>query len=223
MTAKSIQQFEAQLQAIQEEILKMGKIVEEMTTDSLNALLDRDSGLAAKVISRDNEVNALEIAIDDLCVNAFTDRPEEADHRVLSVGLKITKDLERMGDLTVNVCERVLELNKEDQLKPYVDLPKLANRAKETVHEALEAFIQKDAKKAQEICVADDLVEKLYFRIVKELIRIMQFDATAVSRGINLIWVAQHYERIADDASNIAEEVVFMVEGRDVRHQGSKK
>jgi phosphate transport system protein len=212
-------QFDEDLKGLKEDILKMGGLAEEMVAVSMKALVERDSNLAGKIMKRDPEVNQLEMAIDDRCIKLLALRqPAASDLRFIIIGLKISKDLERMGDLAVDIAQQALELNKEPQLKPYVTLPQIAAKAQQMVKRALDAFVKQDAEAAQRVCEADDEVDELKDLIFQELVEFMRKDPNAVSRSLRLILVSRHLERVADHATNIAEEVIFMVKGKDIRH-----
>jgi len=224
MTLHTDRQYEEELRSLKEQILEAGGIVEEMITRSMRALTERDSKMAEEVIRRDFEVNRLELDIDDLCVKLLALRqPAASDLRFITIGLRASKDLERMGDLAVNIAEQALALNKEPQLKPYSDLPRMAMKAEEMVKNALDAFVKRDADLAQRVCEMDDEVDGLDDAIFEELVDLMEKDSKAVERGTRLILVSRQLERIADHATNIAEEVIFMVQGRDIRHGGQLK
>lgn len=211
--------FANDLRELKQSILKMGALVESMISRSMNALIKRDSNLAREVISEDSEVNELEVRIDDLCLKILEQhRPFAKDLRFAAVGMKISTDLERMGDLSVNICELVLELNMEDPLKPYIDLPLMAEKSQSMVHGSLQAFVDRDAHRAQSICKADDEVDELEVKIRQELIKIMEKRPDSINRGVCLINVARQLERIGDHATNVAEEVNFLVKGQDIRH-----
>lgn len=211
--------YEAELQELKEEILKMGGIVEEMMVLAMKSLLDRDTSLAGSVIQKDSPVNRLEMEIDELCLKLLAlHQPAASDLRFITIGLKITKDLERMGDLAVNICQAVMELNKEESLKPYIDLPLLAEKSQKMVKEALDSFVRRDALQANTVCVNDDEVDELKDKIINELVGIMKVKPDSISRAVRLISIARHLERIADHATNIAELVIFMVQGKDIRH-----
>lgn len=217
--AHTDKQYEQELQQLKEKILKMGGVVEEMIARSMKALVKRDSNMAQEVVRMDPEVNGLEMKIDALCLQLLALRqPAASDLRFITIGLRASKDLERMGDLAVNVSEQAFELNREPQLKPYIDLPQIAAKTQEMVKSALDAFVKRDADLAQRVCEMDDEVDTANDRVFKELVEFMQKDSTIISRGTRLILVSRDLERIADHATNIAEEVIFMVQGRDIRH-----
>lgn len=216
--------YEEDLVRLKESILKAAGNVEEMITRAIRSLTERDSGMAEEVIRRDFEVNRLEIEIDDRCVKILALRqPAASDLRFITIGLRASKDIERMGDLAVNIAEQALVLNKKPQLKPYEDLPQMAMKAEEMLRTALDAFVNRDAVLAQRVCEMDDEVDAFEHKIFQNLIEIMGEDPKSVERGTRLILVSQQLERIADHATNIAEEVIFMVQGRDIRHGGKKE
>lgn len=214
-------QYEDELRQLKEKILEAAGNVEEMITRTIRSLTERDSKMAEDVIRRDFEVNRLELEIDDRCVKILALRqPAASDLRFITIGLRASKDLERMGDLAVNIAEQAISLNKEPQLKPYSDLPRMAMKAQEMLKTALDAFVNRDAERAQKVCEMDDEVDSFEHKIFQDLIDIMVRDPKSVERGTRLILVSQQIERIADHATNIAEEVIFMVQGRDIRHGG---
>ncbi|MBI4211166.1 MAG: phosphate signaling complex protein PhoU [Deltaproteobacteria bacterium] len=211
--------FEEELRELKEAILKMGSLVEDMIDRSMRSLMDRNGAIAEEVIRRDYDVDQQEMDIDELCAQLLALRqPAASDLRFIIVGLKITKDLERMGDLAVNVSEESLELLKEPMLKPFVKLPMMGEKTRAMIKEALDAFVARDAERAEAVLRQDDDVDELNGRIRAELIEVMKQDAANISRGMHRITVARHYERMADHATNIAEEVIYMVKGRDIRH-----
>lgn len=211
--------FDTELKQLTDSILKMGHLVQGMIANSMKALLDRNSNLAEEVIRTDDQVNKLEVYVDDLCLKLIALRqPKARDLRFVTIGLRASTDLERMGDLAVNISERVVLLNKEAQLKPYVDLPDVAQKTQDMVKNALDALVKKDVGLANKVCESDDEVDGLTHKIYDDLIATMQKDPSAVSRGACLILICRHFERIADHATNIAEQVIFFVEGKDIRH-----
>ncbi|PLX40210.1 MAG: phosphate transport system regulatory protein PhoU [Deltaproteobacteria bacterium] len=213
--------YEAELDQLRDKILLMGGYVEEAIAQAMEALKDRDSEKAKRVISRDKLINTLELEIDELCVELLALRqPAGSDLRLIITGLKISTDLERMGDLVVNLCERVIELSREPLLKPLIDLPHMANLAMGMVREALDAYVKHDASAAKEVCERDDEVDNLDSQIVRELLTYMMEKPGSITRGLGLIMVTRYLERIADHATNISEMVIFLVKGKDVRHRG---
>ena len=201
----------------------MGSHVEGIIGSSLRALVERDSVLAQRTIEADRIVDRLEIEIDGLCLQILARRqPVASDLRFVTMVLKAVTDLERMGDLGVNISERVLELNNEPPLKPYVDLPRMADQTQMMLREALDAFVAKDADRARRVIDRDQIIDDLYAQIFRELLTYMMEEAKNVYRATRLQSIAKYLERIADHATNLAEMVVFMVKGSDIRHPDSR-
>jgi phosphate transport system protein len=197
----------------------MGGKVEMMINDALKALVERDSVLADRVIAFDHEINRLEMLIDEKCLAVLALRqPAARDLRFITLALKIVTDLERIGDQCRNIGKRVKELNDEPILKPYIDLPRMAQWAGVMVKEALDAFVQGDADLALKVCRDDDFVDNLNEQIQRELLTFMIEDASAISRSLKINFISKCLERIADHATNVAEMVIFMVKGKDIRH-----
>jgi phosphate transport system protein len=224
MTLHSDREYEAELTRLHEQLLLMGAQVEEMIAGSMRALTGRDSELARRMIDRDHQVNRLEVEIDELCLRILAKRqPVASDLRFITIALKLVTDLERIGDLVVNICERVIELNLEPTLKPYVDLPKMAETVRAMVRDALDAFVAADATRAREVIEHDRTIDAYYAQIFRELLTYMMEDPRNIYRAIRAQSIAKYLERIGDHATNLAEMVVFMVAGKDIRHLGSKE
>ncbi len=217
------QEFEQELRHLREQLLLMGSHVEGAIGSSLRALVERDSALAQRTIETDRIVDRLEIEIDSLCLQILARRqPVASDLRFVTMVLKAVTDLERMGDLAVNISERVLELNSEPPLKPYVDLPRMADEAQMMLREALDAFVDKDADRARRVIDRDQMIDDLYAQIFRELLTYMMEDAKNVYRATRLQSIAKYLERIADHATNIAEDVIFIVEAKLVKHNAGE-
>jgi phosphate transport system protein len=199
----------------------MGARVEEMTKSALESFARHDSELARATIAMDSEIDRLEMDIDELCVRVLARRqPVASDLRFITTTLKIVTDLERMGDLSVNVCERVLDLDA-DTLKPVrASLVQMGQVVSDMQHEALDAFIQGDAARAERMIARDAIVDATYAKIFPELLGHMMQDPTSVSTAQRLQSIAKYLERLADHATNLGEMVVFMVRGEDKRHMG---
>lgn len=213
------QQYEKELTELKDKILQAGAIVEMMIFHCMQALTERNNNIAESVIDKDTYVDQLEMEIDSCCLNLLALRqPAASDLRFIAIGLKISKDLERMGDLAVNISEHAIALNLEEQLKPYLDLPQMADHVQKMVKSALDAFVNRDTLVARQVCERDVLVDELNKKISAELLIIMQNHQDAIARGVELIHICRHLERVADHATNIAEQVIFMVEGLDIRH-----
>ncbi|MBI3929943.1 MAG: phosphate signaling complex protein PhoU [Armatimonadetes bacterium] len=216
--------YEAELRRLREQILLMGARVEEMIVNSMRALVQRDSELAERMMESDHEVNRLEMETDELCLRILARRqPVARDLRLLTISLKIVTDLERLGDLSVNLCQRVLELNQEPPLKPCIDLPRMADAVVGMVRGALDSFVAQDFEAAQRVIDSDEVVDAFYAQIFRELLTYMMEDPRNIYRATRLQSIAKYLERIADHATNLAEMVVFMVRGRDIRHTGGRK
>ncbi|MCL4456675.1 MAG: phosphate signaling complex protein PhoU [Nitrospirae bacterium] len=211
--------LDAELMHLKELVLKMGAMVEGSIRDSVNALVERNDELANAVIEKDHQVNAFDVQIDEECIRLLAlMQPMAGDLRFITTTMKITTDLERMGDQAVNIAERALELNKEPILKPYIDIPHMSRIAQGMTRDALDAFVRRDKKLATDVIMRDDEVDDLKFGIFEELISYMVKDPNTVSRAMRISFVAQYLERIADHATNIAEMVIYLVAGKIIRH-----
>ena len=214
-------QYEKELKALREKILAMGNRLVDMIDQTMQALVERDSALAKEMIEFDHEINRLEVEIDEMSLNIIALRqPAAGDLRFITLALKVTTDLERMGDLCVNIAERALELNEEPQLKPYLDLPKMAEATMSMIRDSLEAFLRRDDQLAIQVTVRDDEVDQLNVQVFRELLTFMLEDPKTITRATRLIFISKYLERMADHATNIAEQVIFMVKGKDIRHMG---
>jgi phosphate transport system protein len=217
-------QYEEELRAVRADLLKMGGLVEHQIAEAMQALVNRDEAKARETITRDAEVNRMDVEIDERCVQLLAlHQPAASDLRFITTGLKITTDLERIGDNAVNICERVLELNEEPQLKPYLDLPRMAEAAQSMLKDSLDAFVRYDCDLAQQVIERDDEVDQLNYQMYRELLSYMAEDPKTIGRATRLLFISKYLERIADHATNIAEMVVFMVKGRTIRHMDKKK
>lgn len=211
--------YEEDLKRLREDILYMGGLVEDQIQKAVSSLVDRDSRLAETIIQRDHEVNRLDVDIDDLCIRLLALRqPAARDLRFITTALKITTDLERIGDMAVNICERALELNAEPQLKPYIDVPRMAKISQRMIHESLDAFVREDTDLALKVCKDDQEVDDLNSQIFRETVSYMIEDPHTINRAMKIGFISKYLERIADHATNIAEMVVFMVKGKSIRH-----
>jgi phosphate transport system protein len=211
--------YEEELKKLREEILYMGGMIEDQIQKSIKSLVERDSKLAEVIIERDHEVNRLDVDIDDICVRLLAlHQPAGRDLRFITTGLKITTDLERIGDMAVNICERALELNLEPQLKPYIDIPRMARVAQRMIRESLDAFVREDTELALKVCKDDEEVDQLNSQIFREVVTFMIDDPHTINRAIKISSISKYLERIADHATNIAEMVIFMVKGKSIRH-----
>jgi phosphate transport system protein len=211
--------FEEQLGQLRAAILEMGGLVEDQIAQAIHAVVQRNDRLARSTIERDHTVNRLDVEIDDLCIKLLALRqPAARDLRLITTALKITTDLERIGDLASHIAERALELSAELPIKPYIDIPRMGDLARDMVHRALDAFVQEDPALALDVCNADDAIDKLHQQLFRELLSFMVEDPKTISRAMRLLFVSKSLERVGDHATNIAEMVVFMVKGRSIRH-----
>ena len=211
--------FDDELQHLKEKLLKMGSLVEDAIKYSILSLVERDNTLAERVIDHDRMVNTLDVEIDEESIRLIALRqPKAGDLRFITMAMKITTDLERMGDMAVNIAERALELNQEPVLKPYIDIPKMREIAQGMTRDALNAFVRKDKNLAMDVIMRDDEVDDLKHDVLQELAFFMAQDPSTVFRAMKISFVAQYLERIADHATNIAEMVIYLVEGKIIRH-----
>jgi phosphate transport system protein len=216
--------FEKELQELKENLLKMAALVEEAIRDAVQSLAKRDSDLAERAFKLEGRINKLEIAIEDMCLKLLALRqPMAADLRFITSAMKIVTDLERMGDQAVNIAERATSLNQEPQLKPYIDIPKMAEIAQSMVKDVLDAFVNHDSKLARSVCERDDLVDGLNDQVVRELLTYMMSDPKTIPRAVHLMIVCRCLERIADHATNVAEGVIFMLDARVIKHHADDK
>ncbi len=202
----------------------MATLVERVIADAIESLMKRDSDLAQKTIASDDVINDLELAIDEMCLKLLALRqPMAIDLRFITAAMKIVTDLERMGDQAVNIAERVITLNQEPQLKPYIDIPRMAEITQTMVKDVLDAFVKQDSPLARSVCVRDDLVDGLNDQVFRELLTYMISDSKTIPRCVHLMIVSRCLERIADHATNIAEDVIFMVDARIIKHHADMK
>jgi phosphate transport system protein len=212
-------QKERDIEALKERVLKMGGFVEESIRKSVTALIERDRSLAIGVIDGDAIVNNFDVEIEEECIRFLAIwQPTGSNLRFITTAIKIITDLERMGDLAVDICERAIELNDEPPLKPYIDIPRMAEAAQKMLKDSLDAFVARDAELALSVCAADDFVDNLNHQIFNELLVYMLQDPKNISRAVRLTYITKYLERIADHATNIAEMVVYMVKGKVIRH-----
>lgn len=211
--------FDDELRNLKEKVLRMGLLVEAAIRDSIKSLVERDSDLAREVIKKDHQINALDVEIDEECIRLIALRqPKAGDLRFITTAMKITTDLERMGDLAEDICERAIELNEEPPLKPYIDIPRMAEIAQGMLIDVLDAFVRREPHIAYDVIKRDDEVDRLTVQVFNELLFFMIQDPKTVSRAVKITYIAKYLERIADHATNIAEMVVYMVEGKMIRH-----
>ena len=210
-----------ELVTLRNNILRLGSLVETAIQDSVKSLVKRKSSIAKKVITRDKQINDLDVAIDEECIKLLAlGQPKARDLRFIATTLKITTDLERMGDLAVNIAKRAIELNEEPQLKPYVDIPRMAEIARGMVKDALDSYVRGCTSLPYDVIKKDDEIDSLMRQVFNELLLYMIQDPHTISRAIRISYVSKYLERIADHATNIAEMVIYMCKGKLVRHKG---
>ena len=211
--------FHQELNSLKAELLKMAGLAEQAISNAVEALVKRNTALAEKTIAEDEKLNEMEILIDDRCLKLLAlHQPLAADLRFITSAMRINLDLERIGDQAVNIAERVIFLNQEPQLKPYIDIPRMAQIAQSMVKDVLDAFVNGDAKLARSVCERDDQIDALNDQVFRELLTYMMADSKSITRAVHLIIVSRCLERIADHATNVAEGVIFMVKALVIKH-----
>jgi phosphate transport system protein len=213
--------YREELGILKETVLRMGGLVEQMTHRAIQALVERNIEMLAEVTAMEAQVNQLHIDIDEICLEMIALRqPTAVDLRFIAAAMKINTDMERIGDQAINITERAEHLLTVPPVKPLIDIPRMAETAKEMLRDALDAFVNGNDELAYETIKKDDLVDQLKDQVFRELLTYMMADPSTIPRALDLILVSRHLERIADHATNICEDVIFMVKGKDVRHQG---
>ena len=209
-----------ELKELNKDILKMGALAEEAIYKSIEALKNRDKAQAQEVISADNKIDELELAIDEKCIDLIARyQPMAGDLRFIATGMKINAELERIADLAVDISQRVLELVDKPLLKPLIDIPKLSTIAQNMIKEAIDSFINKDTNLAKKVVLSDSEADKLRNMVCDELINdYIARDASSSNSAVSLLLIARHLERICDHTTNIAEDVIYMVEAEVVKH-----
>jgi phosphate transport system protein len=210
--------FEQETEHLKQRLLRMAKQAEASVNRAIQSLLERNGSLALKVKEEDSILDSFEIEIDDLSIHLLSQAPLASDLRFITIAMKISHDLERVGDEATTISRRAYDLNKEPQLKPYVDIPRMANLALEMLKQAMESFVRGDSEAARSIIPQDKDVDALNKQLHRELASFMVENRDNIPRCLNLMVISKCIERIADHATNIAEEVVYLFEGKDIRH-----
>lgn len=212
--------FDEELKSLSKELLMMGGLVEGAIYKSVQSLLKRDNKLAEQVVAEDQKVDEMEMKVDETCLRLLAlHQPIAVDLRFIAAAMKINTDLERMGDQAVNIAQSAMYVNKEPQLKqPFIDLPKMAETTQKMVRDALDALVTRNPQLAQQVLQRDDTVDSTYHKIFEELLALMKQNPQNVAPALHLLLVARNLERIGDHATNIAEDVVYLVQGKDIRH-----
>ena len=212
-------QFDEELNALNEKLLHMARLAEESMAGAVQSLKNRDEILAQEVFDRETSVNLLEIEVDELCMRLLALRqPVASDLRFITSAMKIGSELERVGDLAVNIAEISMGLLRQPPLKPLIDIPRMASLAQGMVKDALNAFVNRDEALARSVCQRDDEVDFLNDQIFRELLTYMMNDPSTINRSVGLILIGRHLERIADHATNIGEDVIYLVQGKTIKH-----
>ncbi|OGD17323.1 MAG: phosphate transport system regulatory protein PhoU [Candidatus Aminicenantes bacterium RBG_16_63_14] len=220
---KTERPFDEELKLLKEKLLEMASRAEEQIVLAVRGLKDREERLTCQVLEREEAINLLDIEIDEMAMRLLALRqPMATDLRFITSAMKIGSDLERIGDLAVNIAERTMDLLKHPQLKPLIDIPRMAELAQEMVRDALNAFINGDDKLAKDVCERDDRVDKLNDQVFRELLTYMMQDSGTIARAVDLILIGRHLERIADHATNVAEDVIYMVRGKTIKHRAEE-
>ena len=216
--------FEVELQRLLEQLLLMGGHAESIIQKSIQALERCDAALGNEVFADDKAIDRLEIEIEERCLHMLAlQQPLARDLRFITAALKISNDLERVGDHAVNIAGGAVRLCEETQLKPLVDIPRMARLATDMLHEALDAFVHRDAETARKLVRRDDEVDNLNRQLFRELVSFMIESPSTITRAMELVLVARNLERIADLATNVAEEVVFITEARIIKHHAEER
>lgn len=205
---------------LKEKLLTMSSLAASSVQNAVKALVERSDDLARQVEQADDQLDALEVELDELAIVLLSRGPVASDLRLITVAMKITHDLERVGDEATTIARRAIDLNKEPQLKPYVDIPRMATMALEMLNDGLEAFVSRDTARARAVLPRDKDVDALHKQLQRELVTFMLEQPSTITRCLHLMQISKRIERIADHATNIAEEVVYLYEGRDIRHTG---
>ena len=213
-------QYEAELLEVKENLLYLGALIQEAIARSIQALLNRDTELARKVIANDVNIDKLDDEVEERCIRLLALRqPAARDLRFITTAIKINGHLERIGDMAVKICEKVAILNEEPQLKPYIDLPRMAEIARGMIRESLDALVNEDVELANKVRREDEVVDSLNEQIFRELFTFMMEDPRTIHRSLLIMQISKTVERISDHAKGIADMVVFMITGKNVRHQ----
>jgi phosphate transport system protein len=213
--------FDEELSRLKEMLLTMASHAASAVTNAMKALTERDDELGRLVEANDTILDGLEKRVDELAISLLAQAPLASDLRLITIGMKIAHDLERVGDEATNIARRAIEVNKEPQLKPYVDLPRMAEMGLGMLQEAIDAFVHRDSTKARAIIPRDKMVDALNKQLYRELVSFVVEDPQRTTRCLHLMFISKSLERVADHAANIAEEVVYLYEGRDIRHDKS--
>ena len=212
------QNFDQDLETLRQDLVRMGEIVQVSIKDAVDALAKRDKDLARRVMEGDDVIDRMQVEIEDRCISMIArQQPVATDLRILGTGLKITTDLERIGDHAFDIAKIVLLIGDEPLIKPLVDIPRMAEISQQMLKDSLQAYLKLDIELAEQVCRADDMVDKLYHQVFRELLTYMLEDAKKIKQATQLIFVARYLERIADHSTNVAEWVIYLATGERLR------
>jgi len=212
------QNFEQELEMVRQDLVRMGQVVRDSIKDAVTALAKRDKALAQQVMDGDDIIDAMQVDIEDRCIALIAlQQPVATDLRILGTGLKITTDLERIGDHAFDIAKIVLLIGDEPLIKPLVDIPRMAEMAQSMLNDSLQAYLKLDIQLAGKVCHDDDMVDQLYNQVFRELLTYMLADPQKINQATQLIFVARYLERIADHSTNVAEWVIYLVTGERLR------
>lgn len=212
------QGFDQELESVRQELVHMGQIVQDSIKNAVDALARRDKALAQQVMDGDDLIDSMQVEIEDRCISLIArQQPVATDLRILGTGLKITTDLERIGDHAFDIAKIVLLIGNEPLIKPLVDIPRMAVMAQSMLEDSLQAYLKLDIQLAEKVCRDDDLVDQLYHQVFRELLTYMLEDPKKINQATQLIFVARYLERIADHSTNVAEWVIYLVTGERLR------
>jgi phosphate transport system protein len=214
--------YAEEMTRLKEDLLAMASHAEDAVARAMRALIERDDALSRQVEEDDNILDQFEIEIDDLAIHLLAKAPLATDLRFTTIAMKTSANLERIGDEAVTIARRAVELNTEPQLKAYVDLPRMAEMAMAMLHEAITALVNRDAEKARQVVASDSAVDDLNRQVHRELASFMVEKPATITRSLKLMVISKSLERIADHATNIAEQVVYLLEAVDIRHSEKK-
>ncbi|MBN1662245.1 MAG: phosphate signaling complex protein PhoU [Deltaproteobacteria bacterium] len=219
-TRHTSSQYEMELQDIKDNLIYLGVLTEKAIASAMDALLQRDTNQARKVIAADSEIDRLDMELEERCIRVLALRqPAAKDLRFITTAIKVNGHLERIGDMAVNIAEKAIILNAEPQLKPYIDLPRMAEIVRNMIRESLDSFVNEDLETAEKVALEEDEVDKLNEQIFRELLTFMLEDTRTITRATIIMQISKNLERVADHAKGVADMVIYLVTGKSVRHQ----
>ncbi len=211
--------FDQELSVLKDKLLTLASLAEEAVSNSLKSLVERDDSQARAVIEADSLLDAMEVELDELCISMLAlHSPIASDLRLITIAMKITRDLERVGDEATTIARRAIALNSEAQLNAYVDVSRMGSLALAMLKDALDAFVHRDSEKARAVVPRDKEVDQIHKQLHRDLLAFMIENASSITRALNIMVISKSLERVGDHAANIAEEVVYLYESRDIRH-----